>query len=168
LAQWRAALPQSFSDEEIEQWRHEELDYLQNVGVEDEYDLRLVAYVEALEHLDIAQKAVNKMRATIDVVQYPLDSGKLSREADVAARAKEAERNALQLRLMACMGAVDDTERLAGVTKRWKPEDEQYRSALRYVQMRGFERVLTKLEGLVVQRLAELAKANLVGTGKLF
>ncbi|KAL1746109.1 hypothetical protein HDZ31DRAFT_34848 [Schizophyllum fasciatum] len=165
LAQWRAALPQSFSDEEIEQWRHEELDYLQSVGVEDEYDLRLVAYVEALEHLEAAQRAVDRMRATIDVVHYPLDSGRLSKEADTVARAKEAERNALQHRLMACMGAVDDTERLAGVTKRWRSEDEQYKAALRYVQMRGFERVLTKLEGLVVQRLTELAKANLVGTG---
>ncbi|KAL1741795.1 hypothetical protein HDZ31DRAFT_44648, partial [Schizophyllum fasciatum] len=165
LAQWRATLSHPPSDAEIDRWRLEELEYLQNVGEENECDLRIAAYVEALENLDAAQNAVNKMRLTIDLVQYPINSGKLSKEAEAAARAKEAERQALQHRLYACMGAADDTERLAGITERWKPADEQYRTALRYVQTRGFKRVVNKLEGLVVQRLTELGKANLAGTG---
>ncbi|KAL1740424.1 hypothetical protein HDZ31DRAFT_24726, partial [Schizophyllum fasciatum] len=165
LAQWKATLTNAFTDAEIEHWRIEELEYLQNVGEEDEHDLRIVAYVEALENLDVAQYAVDRMRATIDLVQYPLDSGKLSKVDAAAAHAKEAERQALQRRLCACMGAADDTERLAGITERWKPDDARYRTALRYVQTRGFERVVNKLEGLVVQRLSELAKANLSGTG---
>ncbi|KAL1673038.1 hypothetical protein EV122DRAFT_271001 [Schizophyllum commune] len=143
----------------------EELGYLETVAVEDEMDLRIVAYVEALQHLDAAQRAVDEMRSTIDVCQYPADSGRLSVEAEAEARAREAQRAALQHKLMACIGAANDTERLAGVTERWRPDNERYIAALRYVQTREFERVMNRLEGLVVQRLVELSKANLSRTG---
>ncbi|KAL1740504.1 hypothetical protein HDZ31DRAFT_47382, partial [Schizophyllum fasciatum] len=164
LAQWRSAAPEPYTDAEIESWRTEELEYLQNVPTEVGIDIRHSAYVEALEQLKAAQAAVLKMRETIDLVVYPVESGQLSVDAQAVARAKEAERNALQRKLLACMGAADDTERLAGITERWKPDDELYRAALQSVHMREFEKVLGRLEGLVVQRLAELSKANLART----
>lgn len=42
----------------------------------------------------------------------------------------------------------------------------QYQDAVKYVKNREFIRAVEVLEGLVVQRLFELSKANLASTGK--
>ncbi|KAG1767336.1 hypothetical protein EV702DRAFT_980110, partial [Suillus placidus] len=47
----------------------------------------------------------------------------------------------------------------------WTPECPEYMTALKYFHERRFVRVVEELEGLVVQCLFELSKANLAGTG---
>jgi hypothetical protein len=66
------------------------------------------------------------------------------------------------------MNAVLNLERRIGVIQCWTPADPEYQEALKYLHNRQFIRVVQHLEGLVVQRLFELAKANLAGTGIYF
>lgn len=83
-----------------------------------------------------------------------------------ALKAQEAERAAAHRKLLVQMNAADDTERRLGVTERWTPEHPEYCKAKHFINNRNFIRVVEQLEGLVVQRLFELSKANLAGTGK--
>ncbi|KAG2109784.1 hypothetical protein BD769DRAFT_1365312, partial [Suillus cothurnatus] len=63
------------------------------------------------------------------------------------------------------MNAVLDLERRIGVTQHWTPADPEYQEALKYLHNHRFIHAVQRLEGLIVQRLFELAKANLAGTG---
>ena len=63
------------------------------------------------------------------------------------------------------MNHADETERQLGFEERWTPEDPRYVDALGYINNRTFIRAVERLEGLVVQRLFELSKANLAATG---
>ncbi|KAG1847698.1 hypothetical protein F4604DRAFT_1594296 [Suillus subluteus] len=63
------------------------------------------------------------------------------------------------------MNVALDLERRLNLTTRWTPHDPEYQEALEYLNNQWFIRVVQRLEGLVVQRLFELAKANLAGTG---
>jgi hypothetical protein len=92
----------------------------------------------------------------------------LQKNQQAFARAREAERNAAHWRLVVEMNVVDDIERRMGVTERWKPEDPKYREGLTYLTNRQFIRAVERLQGLVIQRLFELAKANIAGTGTRF
>jgi hypothetical protein len=93
-------------------------------------------------------------------------TGSLSKADGALARARESERVAAVHKLELQMNVVDDTERRLGVDERWTPGHEEYQRALQYLNNRKFIRAVEALEGLVVQRLFELSKANLVGTGK--
>ena len=50
---------------------------------------------------------------------------------------------------------------------RWTTDSPEYRNASEYVRTRSYQRAVDKLEGLVVQRLFELTKANVSQTGRL-
>ena len=52
------------------------------------------------------------------------------------------------------------------LTERWTPASPEWQDAVNYNNLRDFKLTVDKLEGLVVQRLFELTKANLSGTGK--
>ena len=58
-------------------------------------------------------------------------------------------------------------EELLDVSERWMSESLQWQVAEKYNKTREFQRAVDKLEALVVQRLFELTKANLSGTGML-
>ncbi len=56
-------------------------------------------------------------------------------------------------------------ESLHEIEERWTPDSAQWKRAAQYLSMRTYCTALDKLEGLVVQRLFELAKMGLSGTG---
>ena len=49
---------------------------------------------------------------------------------------------------------------------RWTPKSDEWQHTVEYLAIRDYQKALYKLEGLVVQRLFELAKMGLSGTGK--
>ena len=81
------------------------------------------------------------------------------------ARAKVAERNAALRKLQLAEAALEDIERRMGISERWTEDSAEYKEAQAYVKNRRFIRAVDQLERLVVQRLFELSKANLAGTG---
>ena len=81
------------------------------------------------------------------------------------ARAKVAERNAALRKLQLANAALEDIERRMGITAPWAEDSPEYQEAKAYVKNRRFNHAVDNLERLVVQRLFELSKANLAGTG---
>jgi hypothetical protein len=89
----------------------------------------------------------------------------LRKEAQVMTKAREAERQAAHNKLLLAMNVVSDLEQQLSIETRWSVNDAEYKQASAYLTNRRFIRAVEQLEGLVVQRLFELAKANLAGTG---
>jgi hypothetical protein len=77
----------------------------------------------------------------------------------------EAERRSALQRVKLSLNAVEDLERKMGIAERWTPAHPDFQKAVAYVRNRQFIRAVEALEGLMVQRLFELSKANLSGTG---
>jgi hypothetical protein len=51
------------------------------------------------------------------------------------------------------------------ICERWTPGSPEFEKASKYMRIRTYQRAVDKLEGLVVQRLFELTKANTSETG---
>jgi hypothetical protein len=113
---------------------------------------------------------VSKSLSNIDFVNFTADdfagAGNLLKSSQANAKLLEAERARAHRRVLFHMGRVDETERQLGVETRWTPEDPRYIAALSFINNRTFIGVVEHLEGLVVQRLFELSKANLASTGE--
>ena len=93
-----------------------------------------------------------------------LASVNYTRIAQETARLEADRRNALN-NLTVAMHEVSDLEAKLGLTLSWTPRDSKYQETLRYLRKRDFHRAPDRLQGLVVQRLFELSKANMSGTG---
>ncbi len=80
-----------------------------------------------------------------------------------------AKRQAASHHLQLALGVVDDFEAHIKLDNhsRWTPNHPSYQAAAMYIKNREFIRAVNELERLVVQRLFELSKANLAGTGKV-
>ena len=61
---------------------------------------------------------------------------------------------------------LQDLEGPLDIGEHWTPEDAEYQRAMEYQWVRTYQVAVDKLEGLVVQRLFELTKANVSETGK--
>ncbi len=81
------------------------------------------------------------------------------------ARAKLGQLTKARNRLEVAERTVETVERTLEIAERWKEGSDEYEAALEYVHNRRFIRAVDELERLVVQRLFELSKANLAGTG---
>ncbi|KAG2032361.1 hypothetical protein BDR03DRAFT_936026 [Suillus americanus] len=133
---------------DFESWIAEELAYLEAVAVEPMQDATAVEYVEALEKLN----------------KYQPDSG-LSQDALHVTKQGHAVRRATERRLQVQISVVEDIEDRMGVVTQWSPQSHEYIESLEYSQKCRFIRAVEDLEGLVVQRMFELSKANLASTG---
>ncbi|KAG2108835.1 hypothetical protein BD769DRAFT_1630507 [Suillus cothurnatus] len=149
------------TDADFERWNIEELEYLQRLSTEQEYDPQKIAYVEALQSLT---KAEFLPADKVSGLNFTQTSG-LRKEAQVMTKAREAERQAAHNKLLLAMNVVSDLEQQLSIETRWSVNDAEYKQASAYLTNRRFIRAVEQLEGLVVQRLFELAKANLAGTG---
>lgn len=92
---------------------------------------------------------------------------------DYAANARhtartESERRSAMDQALIGVRAVADLESKLVIQVPWTESSPEYQETLTYMRQRDFSRILDKLEQLVVQRLFELSKANIVGMGKLF
>jgi hypothetical protein len=56
-------------------------------------------------------------------------------------------------------------KKLHDIHERWTPSSEKWKSAVAYIEVSNYQKALDKLKGLVVQRLFELTKMGLAGTG---
>jgi hypothetical protein len=89
----------------------------------------------------------------------------LSKASRAATRSSNAQHTALKGRLTHAINEVADLKVRLGIEQRWTPEMPEYKNAEQHHKHRRFIRAVMEVEGLTVQRLFELAKANLAGTG---
>ncbi|KAI5985795.1 hypothetical protein EDD15DRAFT_2373911 [Pisolithus albus] len=161
-------LTHGISDEDIVSWHHEELEYLQNCSEELDSVTLAVKYVEVLEKLHFAEATYASVTQVPFLTYTPADfqaRGGLRSSAQAGTTAINAEYASALRRYELRLNEVANFKRSHNITKRWTRDHPQYNEALEYVRQRTFIRAVEELEGLVVQRLAELSKANLAGTG---
>lgn len=79
----------------------------------------------------------------------------------------EASRRSAMEQANIAIRTVADLETRLMLKHPWVEDTPEYQDTVKYMQQRTFHRTLNKLEQLVVQRLFELSKANVVGMGKL-
>ncbi len=80
--------------------------------------------------------------------------------------AVESRRRALKERQDNLLADIHAMESALHLRRRWQPEDSEYQATLKYMATRKYQKALGHLQRLVVQRLFELHKLNLSGTGK--
>lgn len=83
-------------------------------------------------------------------------------------RKKEATLRAAQDRFLAAISTVEHLEHKLldlGVDVPWSPNHPRLLETIGYIQTRDFHRALDKVQQLVTQRLLELSKTHMSGTG---
>lgn len=91
-------------------------------------------------------------------------TGMVSRQEQSCLNAREAEHRGALSKLELAMNVAEDLEHQLGITERWTSEHPEFQHVLTYLNHHHYIRAVNQLEGLVVVRLFELAKANLMGT----
>jgi hypothetical protein len=91
-------------------------------------------------------------------------SGSLPVAEQSQINAQEAKRRSALNKLELAINAAEDLERQLGLKECWTHDHPDYQEAAAYIKNKRFIRAVEHLEGLVVARLFELAKANLMGT----
>ena len=95
------------------------------------------------------------------------DSG-LSYAASQATKQGHVAWRSAEHKLQNQTNIVEELEASLGIEMRWTPQSTKYQDILEYAWRRQFIHAVEDLEGLVVQQLFELSKANLSLMGKLF
>lgn len=80
-------------------------------------------------------------------------------------RKAETERRIAAERYAQIQHDVVAMEVALGITTRWQPADQEYIQTIKYISEHAYQKALGKLQQLVIQRLFELNRLNLAGTG---
>ncbi|KAG2336047.1 hypothetical protein BDR05DRAFT_978864 [Suillus weaverae] len=155
-------------DTDFINWQNEEYDYLSNIAVEPTSNAIAVAYIERLEKLYFAEAMYGRLTSIPFMTYTPANftpASSLNAAARNSSRAFESEHASALRKYELQLNVVEYFEHRHSITERWLPHDPRYVEAARYSQECQFIRSVEELEGLVVQRLFELSKANLAGTG---
>lgn len=96
----------------------------------------------------------------------PASSSRPAYDADLSkTRKAEAQRRIARERYNQLIEDVVIMEVKMGISIRWQPTDTAYLEAVKYIAERSYHRALENLQCLVIQRLFELNRLNLAGTG---
>lgn len=164
----------NITDEDMDRWEQEEQEFFSNLGREPEaYSLK-VEYVELLQALQAAwnerSKAMHSLHSNMGgmvIVMESPDTQNNYAQALSATRKLETRRRLAIERYDNLLQEVIELEVRLGLMRRWCPGDPEYTETLKYIAERRYHRALNKVQQLVVQRLFELHKLNVAGTGKI-
>ncbi|KAG2103699.1 uncharacterized protein F5147DRAFT_746665 [Suillus discolor] len=149
--------------DDFKRWIEEEKHFLMDLKDELVEHVLACSYVQALMDL---QSADQKWQKISDSFRTTSHAHAINYKQNVRQTSQlEAQCRAALDGLMIHIRAVVDLEERLGIKERWTPQHPEYLSALKRIKSHDFRRALDKLQQLVVQRLLELAKANLSGTG---
>ncbi|QRW15389.1 hypothetical protein RhiLY_14388 [Ceratobasidium sp. AG-Ba] len=160
-------------------WRamfQEERRYYESLKAPSEGSTFAMGYVRQLRNLTEKEKTFNHVFSTNLNFSAPLqiemtDSQALQsgsrfyQRSAASTRKLEAERVAASEQLAVAQIEVSTTEREHSIFPRWTPGCPEWQAAVKREQLNDYLEALRDLELLVVQRIAELEKAHLVGTG---
>ncbi|TFK65041.1 hypothetical protein BDN72DRAFT_736735, partial [Pluteus cervinus] len=142
------------TDDDFPRWILEEKEYLASLSKKEKISQDAVSYVTRLSALE-AFEYVPFFFSSIYVL---ISQEKKARDT---ARLREKLRQKIDMQ----RDAVDESEVFLGVDTRWTKAQPQYQEVAKYIKNSTFVQAVEKVEGLVVQRLLELSKANLAETG---
>ncbi|KAI0310305.1 hypothetical protein OF83DRAFT_1027483, partial [Amylostereum chailletii] len=136
-----------FSAADFEHWQGEEVAYLVSLKSEPQHDMLQVEYVVTYDQSSFSQGSTSSTKRTLKMC------------------AAQAEHAAAARKLNIVVRIADSTERALGIAEWWTKMSPEYIETVEYIHRRTFIRAVEELQGLVVQRLLELTKANLSKTG---
>ena len=142
---------------------HPVLDCLKSLQLKPEYQIPLALNSSWYK---AAWKKLSSPNFMIVTVEDFINGGNLSKSSQANAKVLEAEWARAYQHVLVQMNHTDDTEHQLGVESHLTLDDPHYVDALTYVNNWTFLCAVEHLEGLVVQRLFELSKANLATTGE--
>ncbi|KAH0826019.1 hypothetical protein J3R83DRAFT_7500 [Lanmaoa asiatica] len=149
-------------------WHEEEKKYLKDYTNEPDKTTIVVEYVELLQKLQFAKATYGSITSvpflTYTLANYIPNAG-LNTTIQQCTNAVSAEFTTALHKYQLQLNAVLNFEKLHGISHHWTPDDLEYRALLAYVQHWEFICTVDECEGLVIQHLFKLAKANLTGTG---
>lgn len=155
--------------QDIESWTQEELRYLKDVTAEEPLSPWKVDYVKLLRDLACVRDIYDsESMGVIEFHSLTATDFEMTGSAPRVSKEQkkmEAARAKVHANLLEAMIKVEEIEEREGVTQRWQPRDREYQGAERFIDSQSFSAAVDELEGKVVQRLLELSKANLAGTG---
>ncbi|KIJ39952.1 hypothetical protein M422DRAFT_127352, partial [Sphaerobolus stellatus SS14] len=152
------------TDEDFERFIQEERQYLVNLKKPRGNELEF-AYVQALEALEDAERILQETGTPFIMVsgmQNPQEQQATARKA----RAHSAALRKHELRLDHVV-ELEDKLSIAN-NERWSKMHPKRLEVVQALNLKDYHAALDHLERLVVQRLFELTKLNMSGTGTLF
>ncbi|KAI6097652.1 hypothetical protein EV401DRAFT_1895465 [Pisolithus croceorrhizus] len=156
------------TDDDFESWHREELEYLKRCAGESDATSIATQYVELLEKLNFAEATYGSVTQVPYLTYTPAEftsTAGLNESARQGTNAINAEYASALRKYQLQLNVVANFERQHNITDRWTPLHREYINAREYTKHRAFIRAVEELEGLVVQRMFELSKANLAKTG---
>ncbi|KAF8507268.1 hypothetical protein JB92DRAFT_2793630 [Gautieria morchelliformis] len=139
---------QSVADTHYQKWLDQERTYLASKEIEPDSDIARGQYVTVLTKMQLAKHMFDA------TCQFTPPTSRVRAIRQQAWEAYEF----LQKEVMSIEETLD-------IAERWTPGCHEWEVAMSYNKIREYQLAVDKLEGLVVQRLFELTKANLSGTG---
>ena len=162
----------NFTDEDMDQWEQEQKVFFGSLGKEPEATTLRVEYVELLQALQAAEVVRGGSNSSLYshigefVMETPSTTqAEYSQAASTTMRLETTRRLAHERYEKALQDVVEMEVRLQ-VHRRWVSSDPEYVEMLKYIAERRYHRATDKLHQLMVQRLFELHKLNVSGTGK--
>lgn len=142
----------------VHSWLNEETDYLSGLIREPEREMMSVAYVEALQALAAVEGELEAERGR--------GGRAVPGEADPMRRQVKPTFKKAESKVQDLTEAVNEYEAELDIHgHRWAPGMPEYEKVVQYSRRRKYHLALDHLERLLVQRLFELQKGHLEGTG---
>ncbi|KAF7972009.1 hypothetical protein HWV62_19299 [Athelia sp. TMB] len=138
-------------------WLAEEKQYLQGLKSEPPQETLAMEYYQRLTHLWHCDTLLQAVRS---VGFHPTDPMARDHTSAIEARRRHAIENH-----QIANAHVQNLELRLGIQARWTAQSMEYVETGRMVAMRGYQRALDTVEGLVVARIFELGSMNRAGMG---
>ena len=169
-----AKLSMNVTDADMDSWELEQADFFVNLGKEPEGHILHAGYVELLLELQAAKDEKDRANAAFYahsgtlyfVAEDPSSTQTSYSESAATTRKIETRRRTAREKFDNLVNDVVEMEAMLGIETRWLPESPEYQESLKYIAERKYHRALNNLHKLVIQRLFELHKLNIAGTGK--
>ncbi|KIK29885.1 hypothetical protein PISMIDRAFT_6620 [Pisolithus microcarpus 441] len=156
------------TDNDFESWHREELEYLKRCAGESDATSIATQYVELLEKLNFAEATYGSVTQVPYLTYTPAEftsTAGLNESTQQGTNAVNAEYASTLQKYQLQLNIVANFEQQHNIIDRWTPLHREYINAHEYTKHHVFIRTVEELEGLVVQRMFELSKANLAKTG---
>jgi hypothetical protein len=101
-----------------------------------------------------------------DIVQLPGEESPDYAQMVKTTKIQETARRRALARHERCITIVEDLERRLDIEERWTPECQEWTETANLVREFQYRTALDRLQALIVSRLLQLSKANMVGTGR--
>ncbi|TFY62236.1 hypothetical protein EVJ58_g3989 [Rhodofomes roseus] len=148
------------STTDLEEYLKQEREYIHNRKNESPEVARKLDYLAALRRLEEASS-----KLTAATVELRKVEGNIAQYATKEVARVRGNRTRAANRYFATDDDCRAYEQELQIAVRWLPASDEYQEACQLLTLREYQRSLDELERLVVQRLFELTKAGMSGTG---